>query len=67
MLWPYYLHHSNRIMVNKTVLVTGAAQRLGAATARYLHAQGMDIIIHYHHSQTAAESLAAELSASRHD
>lgn len=54
-------------MANKTVLVTGAARRLGAATARYLHAQGMDIIIHYHHSQTAAEALAAGLSALRHD
>lgn len=52
-------------MANKTVLVTGAAQRLGAATARYLHAEGMDIIIHYHHSQSAAETLAAELSALR--
>ena len=54
-------------MANKTVLVTGAAQRLGAATSRYLHAQGMDIIIHYHHSRDAAETLAADLSALRHD
>jgi pteridine reductase len=54
-------------MANKTVLVTGAARRLGAATARYLHAQGMDIIIHYHHSRAAAETLSAELSALRRD
>ncbi len=54
-------------MANKTVLVTGAAQRLGAATARYLHGQGMDIIIHYHHSQVAAEALASDLSALRRD
>ncbi|ARU55702.1 pteridine reductase [Oleiphilus messinensis] len=49
------------------VLITGAAKRLGAATARHLHACGCDIIVHYHQSQAAAEALAAELNASRPD
>ena len=52
-------------MANKTVLVTGAAKRLGAGLARYLHGQGMDIILHYHHSQDEAQVLADELSELR--
>ena len=52
-------------MANKTVLVTGAAKRLGAGLARYLHGQGMDIILHYHHSQDEAQALADELSELR--
>lgn len=52
-------------MANKTVLVTGAAKRLGAAIARYLHGQGMDIIVHYNHSKGEAQALADELSRLR--
>lgn len=52
-------------MTNKTVLITGAAQRIGAVIVRDLHAQGMDVIIHYHNSATQAQSLAKELNAER--
>ena len=52
-------------MTNKTVLITGAAQRIGAVIVRDLHAQGMDVIIHYHNSATQAQSLAEELNADR--
>lgn len=48
-------------------LVTGAAQRIGAAIARHLHANGYRVLIHCHRSQTAAEQLAAELNAQRPD
>src|SRR3990172_1103179 len=61
----YNLHNINQTMANKTVLVTGAAKRLGAGLARYLHGQGMDIILHYHHSQDEAQVLADELSELR--
>ncbi len=54
-------------MPNKTVLITGAALRIGAAITRELHAAGMDVIIHYLNSRQPAESLAAELNAQRPD
>lgn len=53
------------MLTNKVVLITGAAHRLGATTARLLHAQGMNILLHYRHSREAAEALQAELNASR--
>ncbi|MHC8440819.1 MAG: pteridine reductase [Candidatus Eutrophobiaceae bacterium] len=49
------------------VLITGAAKRVGASMARYLHACGMDILIHYRDSVSEAESLCAELCAERLD
>ena len=48
-----------------TVLITGAAHRIGATTARFLHAAGMNIVIHYRGSRAAAEALQAELEARR--
>jgi len=46
-------------------LVTGASQRLGAQLAAFLHARGMRVVVHYHHSETAARALCAELEAAR--
>jgi len=46
-------------------LVTGGAQRVGAAIARSLHGAGMDLLLHYRRSAGAAEALAEELNASR--
>jgi len=54
-------------MPNKTVLITGAAIRIGAAIARELHAAGMNIVIHYLNSCRPAETLAAELNTARPD
>jgi len=51
----------------KVALVTGAAHRIGAHIARSLHAQGMDIVLHYRGSEAAARDLAAELALSRPD
>ena len=47
------------------VLVTGGAQRIGAEIARTLHATGATIAIHYKRSQTAADSLVADLCRQR--
>jgi pteridine reductase len=52
-------------LAGKTVLITGAARRIGATIARTLHAAGADVLLHYRHSQDAAETLARELSAAR--
>jgi pteridine reductase len=49
----------------RCAVVTGAAKRLGAAMAEALHGEGADVVIHYHRSADAAESLAARLNARR--
>lgn len=58
---PATLHGS------RVVLITGAAQRLGAATARLLHGRGWRVLVHYRDSASAADALAAELNAARAD
>jgi pteridine reductase len=48
-------------------LITGAANRIGAAIARRLHAAGYRIVLHYRSSAAAATALAAELNGHRPD
>ena len=48
----------------KQVLVTGGAHRLGAAIVRQFAAAGWRVWCHYHHSESAALALQAELQAS---
>lgn len=52
-------------MQDKVVLVTGAARRVGAGIARFLHAGGARLLLHYRGSRAEAEALAAELNAVR--
>ena len=52
---------------NKVVLITGAAHRIGAMTARSLHAKGMNLILHYRSSDEAAKALRDELLSHRPD
>lgn len=47
----------------KTVLITGAAHRMGAAAALAFASEGADIVLHYHRSQQAARTTAAEIEA----
>jgi pteridine reductase len=54
-------------MEGKTVLVTGAAKRVGAAIARHLHAAGANVAIHCHASLYDALALRAELNDRRQD
>lgn len=49
----------------KVALLTGAAKRIGAETARVLHAAGMNIVLHHNSSAALADALAAELNAIR--
>lgn len=53
--------------MHKVALITGAAKRIGAVITRFLHQQGMNVVIHYRHSRSAAEQLAAALNAERPD
>ncbi|MBT3347077.1 MAG: pteridine reductase [Thiotrichales bacterium] len=52
---------------SKVVLITGAAQRIGAVTARLLHSLGMNIVLHYRNSEQAARELQNELLQIRGD
>jgi NAD(P)-dependent dehydrogenase (short-subunit alcohol dehydrogenase family) len=45
----------------RTVLITGAARRVGAAIARTLAADGWNVIVHYNRSRAEAEHLADEI------
>lgn len=45
----------------KTLLITGGAQRIGAHLAHHLAAQGWNLVVHYHHSAEAALALKATL------
>ena len=46
-------------------LITGAGKRVGAVTARTLHAAGYDLALHYRRSAAEAELLAASLERQR--
>lgn len=52
---------------NKTALITGGAERVGARIAARLHAAGAFVIIHYRRSAAPAEALRDELLAARPD
>lgn len=57
----YYILHMN--LQGKTVLVTGAARRIGRAAALALARAGADIVVHYRSSESDARGLVEELSA----
>lgn len=54
-------------MQGKVVLITGGARRVGAASARLLHAAGANLMIHYRSSADEARALQRELNAFRAD
>ena len=47
--------------MRKTVLITGAAKRLGAALSRSLADQGWEVVLHYNSSRDDAYALSQEL------
>jgi len=49
----------------KTALVTGGARRIGARIARLLHAEGVNLALHYRSSREDAEALRDELESER--
>lgn len=52
-------------MIGKTVLITGAAKRVGRSIARELHAAGANVAVHYRAAAEAAGLLVRELNAAR--
>jgi pteridine reductase len=52
-------------MAGRCALVTGGAQRLGAAIVRELHAAGASVVVHYRSSSAEAEALVGELCGLR--
>jgi NAD(P)-dependent dehydrogenase (short-subunit alcohol dehydrogenase family) len=50
--------------MTETVLVTGAAKRIGAGLAKALNQAGHAVCIHYHSAEAEAEALAAEIAKS---
>ncbi|MDX1336219.1 MAG: pteridine reductase [Gammaproteobacteria bacterium] len=57
----------NTALSGKVLLITGAARRIGAEIVRTLHAEGMNIALHYRNSREEAEALQQELEAIRPD
>lgn len=53
--------------MQKNVLITGAAKRIGAACARLLHSKGCNVFLHYRSSKKAALLLCDELNQIRPD
>ena len=51
----------------KTVLITGGAQRIGKTLVNHFHGLGWRIIIHYHTSGDAADRLTQRLNSERQD
>ena len=47
------------------VLITGAAHRIGATTAKLLHQNGMNIVLHYRGSRENAQAVQKELNEKR--
>jgi pteridine reductase len=58
---------TSNALAGRSVLITGAARRIGAALARGFHAEGANVCIHFHRSGAEAEQLRAELNAARAD
>lgn len=57
----------NNINSPPVALITGAAQRLGAAISNKLHQQGYNVVIHYRQSDEAAKTLCKALNSQRPD
>tara|TARA_B110000003_G_scaffold51733_1_gene50959 strand:+ start:43 stop:768 length:726 start_codon:yes stop_codon:yes gene_type:complete len=51
--------------MNKTILITGAAKRIGKEMALSFFARGWDIVIHYNGSKEEAEALADKMNLER--
>jgi len=59
------LPNTNNAENTKVVLITGAAHRIGATTAKLLHQNGMNIVLHYRGSREQAQALQKELNDER--
>ena len=53
--------------MNRTILITGAAKRIGREMAKAFFDRGWDIIIHFNNSIEDARSLADQMNAQRNN
>ncbi len=54
-------------MTGKTVLITGAAKRVGRSIACAVHASGANVMLHYRHAEAEAKAMRAEFNHQRPD
>jgi len=54
-------------LTGKAALITGAARRIGAVSARTLHSAGANLVLHYRSSADEAAALARDLNSERPD
>jgi pteridine reductase len=53
--------------MNKVLLITGAAHRIGAYVAQAAHADGYRVVLHYRHSFKQTQELQTKLNTIRHN
>ena len=53
--------------MNKRILITGAAKRIGKEMALSFFNKGWDIVIHYNSSKDEAEALAVQMNSERNN
>ena len=56
---------TSNALEGRSVLITGAARRIGAALVRGFQAEGANVCIHFHRSDVEAEQLRDELNTTR--
>lgn len=61
------MKNDTRKLAGKTALITGAARRIGATIARRLHAEGMNLVLHYRDSEQDAQALCKSLNDARRE
>ena len=52
-------------ITKKTALITGGAKRIGAHISEFLHSKGMNVLIHYRHSEEEGKKLKLKLNRKR--
>jgi pteridine reductase len=50
-------------MSQKALIITGGAKRVGAVLAKHFASNGYDIALHYHHSESEAQTVKADIEA----
>ena len=50
------------LLLNKSVIVTGAGRGIGSSIARLFAANGAKVVVHFNNSAEAAARLAAEIA-----
>jgi pteridine reductase len=57
----------DNMLNDKVALITGGAKRIGAAIVHQLHTLGMNLVLHYRHTEAEAQVLQQQLCNKRHN